>query len=380
MAIALVCSACRSTLKVGTKKCSKCGKVFDPSKRKYRVRVRVGSTWKTKCVGSLDLARKVEAQFKAGAVKTTELGILEAPVIDEVYAKLADHCTLHCKGNCYERFWRVHIQPQFGGRKLDTIRTIELDAFHLKLKQHRHKLSPNAKSSKTKPLALSTVAAILKTIRRLYSVAQQKGMYDGPDPTRHMGLPKFDNRLTNVLSKEQLKNLLLVLQEWPTRGVALGLHMALVTGKRTGEVFGLTWSRVNFEAGVVAYVTKSRVHRKTQVLPMNDLTRSILQEAKQHRMPGVDLVFHTATGKAIHYYSPWKKIKKAAGLPKEFRPHDLRHTFASYLASSGEVDIYTLQNLLGHETIAMTQRYSHLMDGRLREAVSVADRVLSNYG
>ena len=59
-----------------------------------------------------------------------------------------------------------------------------------------------------------------------------------------------------------------------------------------------------------------------------------------------------------------------------FMPHDLRHTFASYLASSGEVDIYTLQNLLGHETIAMTQRYSHLMDGRLRDAVEVADRVL----
>jgi len=54
-------------------------------------------------------------------------------------------------------------------------------------------------------------------------------------------------------------------------------------------------------------------------------------------------------------------IKKAAGLPKDFRAlHGLRHVYASMLASSGQVDLYTIQKLLTHKSPAMTQRYAHL--------------------
>ena len=72
--------------------------------------------------------------------------------------------------------------------------------------------------------------------------------------------------------------------------------------------------------------------------------------------------------------SDWEK----AGLPKDFRAHDLRHTFASVLASSGEIDIFTLQKLLGHKTTQMTNRYTHLMDRSLHRGTEVIDRVLGN--
>jgi site-specific recombinase XerD len=74
-------------------------------------------------------------------------------------------------------------------------------------------------------------------------------------------------------------------------------------------------------------------------------------------------------------------IKAAAGLPKDFRPmHGLRHVFASMLASSGEVDLYTLQKLLTHKSPMMTQRYAHLRDEALRAASSVAGRIISGEG
>lgn len=57
------------------------------------------------------------------------------------------------------------------------------------------------------------------------------------------------------------------------------------------------------------------------------------------------------------------------------RFHDLRHTYASYLASSGKVDIYTLKELLGHSTIEMTLRCAHLVNGALKRAIEVADEV-----
>ncbi|GAB6113134.1 hypothetical protein JCM14713_28920 [Desulfomicrobium salsuginis] len=65
-------------------------------------------------------------------------------------------------------------------------------------------------------------------------------------------------------------------------------------------------------------------------------------------------------------------ILKWAGLPKDFRPfHGLRHVYASILASSGEVDMYTLQKLLTHKSSEMTQRYAHLRDETLQKASSI---------
>ena len=67
------------------------------------------------------------------------------------------------------------------------------------------------------------------------------------------------------------------------------------------------------------------------------------------------------------------KIKKKARLPKDFRPlHGLRHVYASMLASSGKVDMYTLQKLLTHKSPLMTQRYAHLRDEALKRASDLA--------
>jgi hypothetical protein len=76
----------------------------------------------------------------------------------------------------------------------------------------------------------------------------------------------------------------------------------------------------------------------------------------------------------------WARIRKQAKISKGFRFHGLRHTFASYLASSGELDLYTLQKLLNHQTPEMTQRYAHLLDEALRRGANVADRMISGNG
>jgi integrase len=71
------------------------------------------------------------------------------------------------------------------------------------------------------------------------------------------------------------------------------------------------------------------------------------------------------------------EIKKEAGLPKDFRPlHGLRHVYASMLASSGQVDMYTLQKLLTHKSPLMTQRYAHLRDETLKNASNLAGEII----
>ena len=72
------------------------------------------------------------------------------------------------------------------------------------------------------------------------------------------------------------------------------------------------------------------------------------------------------------------KIKEAAALPKGFRPlQGLRHVYASTLASSGKVDMHTLQRLLTHKDPAMTQRYANLGDEALKRAADVAGGIFS---
>ena len=72
-----------------------------------------------------------------------------------------------------------------------------------------------------------------------------------------------------------------------------------------------------------------------------------------------------------------RRVRDMAGL-EDFRPmHGLRHSFASALASSGRVDLYTLQKLLTHESPQMTQRYAHLADEAMKRAAGVADELLA---
>ncbi len=74
-----------------------------------------------------------------------------------------------------------------------------------------------------------------------------------------------------------------------------------------------------------------------------------------------------------------KRIKEAANLPADFRPlHGLRHTYASWLASSGKVDLFTLQKLMTHGSPQMTQRYAHLADEAVKKAASVIDDCMAD--
>ena len=67
-----------------------------------------------------------------------------------------------------------------------------------------------------------------------------------------------------------------------------------------------------------------------------------------------------------------RRLKKNAGLPDDFRPlHGLSHAYGSFLISSGKVDLYTLQKLLTHSSLKMTQRYAHLADETLRNAAQL---------
>ena len=151
------------------------------------------------------------------------------------------------------------------------------------------------------------------------------------------------------------------------------MSMALFTGMRRGELLKLQWADIDFDRGFISIKDPKGVQNAT--IPLSESVRQILKNLTQGESP---YIFPGKDGKKRHDIRRGaNRIKKAAGLPTDFRPlQGLRHVYASMLASSGEVDMYTLQKLLTHKSPIMTQRYAHLRDDTLRKASTLAGNII----
>lgn len=146
--------------------------------------------------------------------------------------------------------------------------------------------------------------------------------------------------------------------------------VALNTGLRRGELLGLSWGAVNLAAKIVTVTGGNAKSGNTRRIPLNSEALDVLTRwHRRHGRPGKDqLVFPGPDGERMKQISTaWKTLMKLAGLI-DFRFHDCRHHFASWLVQKG-VDLNTVRELLGHADILMVLRYAHLAPHNLRLAV-----------
>jgi len=259
-----------------------------------------------------------------------------------------------------ENRFKNYIRPSFGEKAPAEI--IPLDVERLKF----------ALQKNLKP---ATVRNVLELLRRITNYGVEKQLCDGLPFT--MKLPgKLDNEKTEDLTPEQMTALLQALEEEPNLTAANMMRLALCTGMRRGEMFKLRWDDIDFHRSFI--VIRGPKGGKTQQIPLNDAARSVLadhprQEGCPFVFPGRDGAQRQDISKAI------RSIKRRAGIPDDFRGlHGLRHTYASMLASSGQVDLYTLQKLLTHKSPLMTQRYAHLRDDALKRAADLAAEIVAS--
>jgi integrase len=362
MAINIRCPNCTKNHKLNTSKCS-CGNDMRAN-RKYKVSFKFpNGRWKYKQVDTLDMARKVEAKFRTQAVEFDVFGLFPAPRIEEVWTKYIRWAKGHKRSWADdEERWRTHILPHINPKlKLDKLTPQDIEMVLNKMNEGRKR-----------PYAPATVKRVFETIRRLINWSIKRRLFNGPNPCNALEMPKFDNTVTNVLSRDEVKRLLDFLDSYSNERTALVVRYALFSGKRRGEILGLRWEDVDFENGLVTYRSWVTKNGTTQTLPVNSSCLEVLRRCKELEVS--EWVFPDLDGK--HYNrdkisNSWRWIREKVGLTIRF--HDLRHTYASYLASTGEVDIYTLKELLGHKCIEMTQRYAHLTNSSLRKATNMLD-------
>lgn len=259
--------------------------------------------------------------------------------------------------------YNLHIAPSMGMKSIPELTVHDIDKL-------RAKLEKAGKSPQT-------VKHVLTLIKRLLNFALRKGYVESIPGTLHITMPTVDNKVTENLTAEQVQKLLKALNEEQDQVQASIVRMALFTGMRRGALLNLKWSDLDFERGFITLRGDVAKKQKTETIPMNDQARAILDGLPQTKSPYVFPGRYD--DKPRGNISPMlKRVREKAGLPDSFRPlHGLRHSFASWLASSGQVSMYELQKLLTHSSPQMTQRYAHLHDDALKKASGVASTLFS---
>lgn len=261
--------------------------------------------------------------------------------------------------------FETYLKPAFGEKEPAEVLTLDLDRL-------RSRLLKQGKSPQT-------VKHVLALFKRLVRFGVKKGLCDSPDPRRQtITMPRVDNETTEDLDADELSRLIQAIEDEPNIQAANFMRLAMFTGMRRGELFKLEWRDVDFDRGFI-HIREPK-GGKSQKIPLNDAARNVLEG--HPRVEGSPFVFPGQGGKQrVTIQVASNRIKARAGLPADFRPlHGLRHLFASTLASSGQVDMLTLQKLLTHKSPNMTKRYSHLRDDALKQASEVAGNLLGKVG
>ncbi len=275
---------------------------------------------------------------------------------DQLFALFLEHKS-HLKSLKDDRIrYNLHLRNVIGEKEFAEVSPFDIDRIRISLlKSH-------------KP---ATVKQVLVLFKRIVNFGVRKNLC--PPLAFQVDMPKVNNIKTEDLTTEQLSSLIKAINEDPDYMAANIMRLALYTGMRKGEIFRLQWQDIDLEKG---YITVRDPKGGTdQVIPMNSGAREVLVNHPHSDSP---YLFPGKTGGHIKDCRvSINRIKKRAGLPDDFRPlHGLRHVYASMLASSGKVDMYTLQKLLTHKTPQMTQRYAHLRDEALKRAADVVDDII----
>ena len=157
---------------------------------------------------------------------------------------------------------------------------------------------------------------------------------------------------------------------------ANAIRLLLLTGARRGELLAAQWSDVDLEAGIWTKPGATTKQRTEHRVPLSAAARTLLAKMRSQADDGAEYVFPArGGGHRPHVNAAWIAARKAAKL-NGVRLHDLRHTYASVLASAG-LSLPVIGALLGHATPITTHRYSHLFDDPLRAATERASAILT---
>jgi integrase len=245
------------------------------------------------------------------------------------------------------------VLPTLGKIKVHDVRHDDIDRLHREI-------------SETRPIRANRVCQMLS---KMFNLAIRWG-YRTDSPVKGW-TRNPEKRRTRYLTSGELQRLSQVLAVHPNRACSNAIRLLLLTGARRGEVLSATWDQFNLDAGIWVKPSGHVKQKKEHRVPLSGAVVRLLRDMHLERTQSRYLFPGQGTDRPIQEVKGfWAGVCRKADL-NNCRIHDLRHTFASILASSG-LSLPVIGALLGHTQPNTTARYSHLFVDPLREAT---DRV-----
>lgn len=232
----------------------------------------------------------------------------------------------------------------------------------------------------------ATLRYIITVISQMWAKAALYEIVSGECPCRKVKKQREDNRRVRFLTKEEARVLLadLALHSKDMHDIVL---LSLSTGLRAGEIHALTWGNIDFEENSIEVIDTKNKHNRHAF--MTDEVKAMFQGryngntktelifpgklGKKRRWVGssfdraVKRLGFNDTGEVIKHSNGDVEAVQITDRRKKVVFHTLRHTFASWLVQAG-TPLYTVAKLMGHTTIQMTERYSHMAPDSLKIA------------
>lgn len=255
------------------------------------------------------------------------------------------------------------IRPKLANRKVASVQYGDVDRLHQSLRET--------------PYRANRAIALLS---KMFALSIRWGMR--PDnPCK--GIERFqESKRRRYLSVDEIKRLSATLATYENQQAANVVRLCLLTGCRRGEALGAKWEQLDLDAGVWTKPGATTKQKTEHQAPLSGaaiaLLKGVYQEAcGDDEKPGSEYVFpgRWPTAPLSEIKDEWNDIRTAAKI-EDVRLHDLRHTYASILASAGQ-SLPVIGALLGHSQPATTARYAHLFNDPLKKATDVVGDIVT---
>jgi integrase len=262
----------------------------------------------------------------------------------------------------YRRQITRDIRPALGRLKVAEVTWAEVDALHRRI------------TGAGRPYQANRTVALLS---KLFSLAVQWRIRTD-NPAR--GIERnVEQKRKRYMSGDELARLTAALAAAEDRQAADVIRLILLTGCRRGEAMAARWGDIDLRSGVWVKPASTTKQRRDHVVPLSSAARELLTDLRRRSNSPVWIFpADSAPGHRVTIQKAWIAICRAAGI-SGLRVHDLRHSFASQLASDG-ASLPLIGALLGHASPSTTARYSHLYDDAQRAAVERIGNVIGNGG
>lgn len=218
-----------------------------------------------------------------------------------------------------------------------------------------------------------SIARFTSTIRSFHQFALRE-KYAAKDPTVLIETPKYERKLPDVLSIDEIDLLLTTPETSKNNGYRdrTMLELLYATGIRVSELINIEVEDVNLLMGFVKVFGKGN---KERIIPLGETVIELLKTYIDNVRPQLlkkqvtHTLFLNMQGKPLTRQGIWKIIKQTgakAGIQKRLTPHTLRHSFATHLLENG-ADLRAVQEMLGHSDISTTQLYTHVSKTQIRK-------------